>query len=185
MRAPQQGDAERVASLSEKQLTSLRLTYLHQTSKEIAKHAGVTPYAIDAQIERAKQRLGVSTRIEAAELVMRHSPGPYEQLIYGSPPVAPVVGLDPQTVSPDDPARQDEVEIAEQRSVYAPPSSNLTERITRRSWGRPDDLSPFTRAWLIPAAAFLILAIVFTLLTVGEQASQWASKVLPAYQNSR
>jgi len=185
MRAPRQGDAERVASLSEKQRASLRLTYLHQTSKEIAKLAGVTPFAIDAQIERAKQRLGVSTRIEAAELVMRHSPGPYEQLIYESPPVALAIGLDPQTVLPDDTARQDEVEVAEQRSVYTPPSNDLSERIDRRPWGRPDDLSPFTRAWLIPAAAFLILAIVFTLLTVGEQASQWASKVLPAYQNSR
>ena len=184
MRVPRPGDAERVASLSEKQRTSLRLTYLHQTSKEIAKLAGVTPYAIDAQIDRARQRLGVGTRVEAAELVMLHSPGPYEQLIYGSSYVAPVAGPEPQTLLPDDAAGQDEVEVAEQRSVYTPPSGTLTERIDRRPWERPDDLNPFNRAWLIPAAAFLILAIVFTLLMVGEQASRWATRVLPAYQTS-
>lgn len=185
MSEPRPGDAERVASLSEKQLASLRLTYLHKTSKEIAKLAGVTPYAIDAQIERARQRLGVATRIEAAELVMRHAPGPYEQLIYGSPHVAPATGSDAQTAPPDDPARQDEIEVAEQRSIYVPPASDLTGRIDRRLWGRPDDLNPLTRALLIPATAFLFLAIVFILLTVGEQASRWANRALPAYQNSR
>lgn len=185
MSEPRPGDAERVASLSEKQLTSLRLTYLHKTSKEIAKLAGVTPYAIDAQIERAKQRLGVGTRIEAAELVIRHSPGPYEQLIYGSPHVAPAAGSDPQTAWPSDLAHQDDVEVAEQRSIYVSPASDLGGRIERRLWGRPDDLNLFTRAWLIPVTAFLLLAIVFLLLTVGEQASRWASRVLPAYQNSR
>jgi DNA-binding CsgD family transcriptional regulator len=185
MREPQPGDDERVATLSEKQLTSLRLTYLHKTSKEIAKLAAVTPYAIDAQIERAKQRLGVGTRIEAAELVMRHAPGPYEQFIYGSPGVVPVSGLDPEGGQPEDMAGRDGVEVAEQHSVYLPPSSDLAERISRRSWGRPDDLGPFTRAWLIPIAAFLIIAIVFLLLTIGEQGSRWASRALPAYQNSR
>jgi DNA-binding CsgD family transcriptional regulator len=185
MNEPRSGDAERVASLSEKQLASLRLTYLHKTSKEIAKLSGVTPYAIDAQIERAKQRLGVTSRIAAAELVMRYAPGPYEQLIYGSPQVVPTAGPDPEVCLPVDPARQDEVEVAEQRSVYTPPPRDLADGIVRRPWGRPDDLSPFTRAWLIPAVAFLVLAIVLTLLMIGERGSVWASKVLPAYQNSR
>ncbi len=185
MNEPWSGDAERVASLSEKQLTSLRLTYLHKTSKEIAKLAGVTPYAIDAQIDRARQRLGVTSRIAAAELVMRHSPGPYEQLVYGSLPVAVDHDPDPEPPLSDDPERQDVIEVAEARAAYAPPSSDLTDRIAPRSWGRPDDLSPFTRAWLIPVAAFLILAIVLALLAIGEEGSEWASKILPAYHNSK
>ena len=69
------------AVLTQKQATTLRLAYCHLTSKEIARLRGVTRFAIDAQIERAMQQLGVATRIDAARWAMQHIPGPYERII--------------------------------------------------------------------------------------------------------
>ena len=178
-------EAERVASLSEKQRDSLRLTHLHNTSKAIARMRGVTPYAIDAQIDRARERLGVATRIEAAAMVMRHSPGPYEQSIYGPRAVAADSEAVPDMLLPDDPADRHEIDVAEALSAYTPPSNDLAGDVAPHVWRRPDDLSPIARALLMPTAAFLILAIVFTLLAMGDQASKWAARVLPAYQISR
>lgn len=185
MSAVRKDEAERVASLSEKQRNSLRLTYHRKTSKEIAKLAGVTPYAIDAQIERAKQRLGVTSRIEAAELVMRYAPVPYERLIYELPNVAEHRQTESDRFSPEGPAPQDAFELAEAHAAYVPPRLDLSGGSGRVPWGRPDDLSPIARALLIPAAAFIIVSIVLTLIAAGEQGSKWASRVLPAYQHSK
>lgn len=50
--------------------------------------------------------------------------------------------------------------------------------------GDPDEVRPLTRAGLILILAFLILAIVFTLLAMGERASDWARQNLPDYSQT-
>ncbi|MEI9851556.1 MAG: helix-turn-helix transcriptional regulator [Sphingomonas sp.] len=177
-------EADLVAALSEKQRRTLRLTYLHKTSKEIAKLSDVTPYAIDAQIARAIQKLGVRSRIEAAALVMRHSPGAYEQFVYQPPAIADPGSAPPHGSLSDEPADCGEGELAEMPAAYMPPSQHLPGKPARWNWGNPDDLKPVTRAWLIPVFAFFLLAIVFTLLAMGEQASRWAVRILPQQQSS-
>jgi DNA-binding CsgD family transcriptional regulator len=168
-----------VSKLTERQRETLRLTYLHKTSKEIAQIAGVTPFAIDAQIARAMRTLSVGSRIEAASAVMRHSPGAYERLAYQSPALAETAANDPTLPLSNDVPSITEDGVEELPATYTPPPSMLQPQIGRRSWSDPDGLTPLARAALIPVAAFLLLAVVFTLLAGGQAASAWVQRIFP------
>ncbi len=68
--------AARVALLSERQRSYLRLVLEHKTSKEIAAATGSTSYrAVDKQLLKANAILGVTTRVEAARAVAAFEQG--------------------------------------------------------------------------------------------------------------
>lgn len=56
----------RVASLSDAERECLRLVYQHMTSKDIARHLGVSPHTVDMRLRQAIRKLEVTNRIEAA-----------------------------------------------------------------------------------------------------------------------
>lgn len=172
-------EAERIASLSEKQIDSLRLTFAHKSSKEIALMRGVTKFAIDAQIERAMRTLGASSRIEAARMVMRHAGAASDRIVYDPPGLAGVPSGPANPWMSDDPAASDEDRVAELPAPYLPPPERLAGLPRQRSWGNPDDLAPMMRAGLIAAVAFFLLSTVFTLLLMGERASDWVTENIP------
>lgn len=163
------------------QIATLRFVYCGLSSKQIARLLGTSPHSIDARAARATKNLGLQERGDAARWVMANVPGPYERLIYELMAVAPRLPS-VATPMPDEPAMSEGHGVAEMPAAYFPPSTRLPGTVHFWSWGNPDDVSPLTRAWLIPAFAFLILAIVFTLLAMGERASEWADENLPSYR---
>lgn len=170
--------------LSAKQIAVLRLVYCNLTSKEIGRKRGVSSYAVDALAERAMQQLGVASRMEAARWVMQNIPGPYERFVYEAQPVA---GWGPPTAtsaSSDRPSLPDEAGVAEAIAAYTPPNWAIEERPRQRDWRDPGTIGPRMRLALIPAAAFLTLAIAFTLLAAGMAASDWANRNLAPYQQA-
>ncbi len=171
------------AALTQKQATTLRLAYCHLTSKEIARLRGVTRFAIDAQIERAMQQLGVATRIDAARWAMQHIPGPYERIIYELQPLAAAPVTPSITNPPNERWDTGGDGLAEAVALYEPPT-RFPSDVRHWRWGNPDDLKPMARIWMIPLLAFGTLAIVFTLLAMGQAASQWVDRNLPAYRQS-
>lgn len=78
--------AARIGLLTDRQCAYLRLVLLHQTSKEIAASTGSSSYrAVDKQLLKANAILGVSTRLQAAQLLAA-----YEQ---GVEPLHPAIAL--------------------------------------------------------------------------------------------
>ncbi|WP_082449591.1 LuxR C-terminal-related transcriptional regulator [Sphingomonas sp. Leaf67] len=65
----------RVAQLSERQLSYLRLVYQHRSSKEIAALTGVSSRAVDKQLLKANNLLGTNSRVDAARLVADYDGG--------------------------------------------------------------------------------------------------------------
>lgn len=59
------------SKLSPKQKQCLRLVLQHKTSKEMAKELGVTSHAVDMRLRTAMAALGVSSRLEAANILAR------------------------------------------------------------------------------------------------------------------
>ena len=89
--------------LTRKQREVLDLVLQHQSSKQIAKTLGISPYTVDQRIAAARSRLGVATRGEVART--------YGRLLeicgetaYGSP------HMDFEVVSKDEPAQAEERE---------------------------------------------------------------------------
>ncbi|MBN9318251.1 MAG: helix-turn-helix transcriptional regulator [Caulobacterales bacterium] len=62
--------------LTPRELDCLRLVALHLTSKAIAKQLGISPYTVDKHLREALQKLGVSTRREAAIVLGRFETPP-------------------------------------------------------------------------------------------------------------
>lgn len=112
---------------------------------------------------------------------MANMPGPYERLIYELMAVAPRLPSAATFSSPDDALIGLSEEVAEIHAAYVPPSYLLRDEGRPGKWGNPDEVRPLTRAGLILILAFLMLAIVFTLLPMGERASDWARQNLPEY----
>lgn len=170
--------------LSPKQIAVLRLVQCNLTSKEIGLRRGVTSYAVDALIERAMQQLGVSSRMEAARWVMQHVPGPYERFVYEAQPVAgwslPAASIEPSDRS----SEPEDAGVAEAIAAYTPPDWASKEGPRQRDWRDPGTIGPRMRLALIPAAAFLTLAIAFTLLAAGMAASDWANRNLAPHQQA-
>ena len=67
--------------LTQKQIEVLDLLIEHKTSKEIARELDISPYTVDQRINFAKEKLGVSTRGEAA-VAYRRLLEIYEQSAY-------------------------------------------------------------------------------------------------------
>jgi DNA-binding CsgD family transcriptional regulator len=62
-------DLTRVHLLTEAQRACLRGVLAHLTSREIAREIGISPHTVDGHLRAAIQRLGVSSRTEAALLL--------------------------------------------------------------------------------------------------------------------
>jgi len=167
--------------LTATQIATLRLVYCGLTSKQIARRLGISHYTIDERTRRSVHRLGLSDRGAAAQWAMANVPGPYERLVYELLAIAPRRPSAATLALPNDAASALIEGVAEAQAAYFPPSERLVAEVRHWSLGSPDDLSPIKRAGLILVFAFMILAIVFTLLAMGEKASDWASQNLPEY----
>lgn len=79
-----------VTRLTGGQRDCLRLVFQHMTSKDIARTLGVSPHTVDMRLRTAMRMLGVSSRIDAARLlVAEEGEGKaYQPLIYQSPEIA-------------------------------------------------------------------------------------------------
>ena len=77
--------------LTDGQRDCLRLVYNHLTSKDIARILGVSPHTVDMRLRTSMKVLGVTSRIEAARLLVQEearlglTPETYQPLIYQSP----------------------------------------------------------------------------------------------------
>ncbi len=60
----------RVTLLTEAERDCLRLVYQHMTSKDIARHLGVSPHTVDMRLRQSIRKLEVSSRIEAARALV-------------------------------------------------------------------------------------------------------------------
>jgi len=70
----QQSEGEIVlAGLTAKQREVLDLLIEHKTSKEIARRLGISPHTVDQRIQFAKEKLGATSRNEAAAVYRRLS----------------------------------------------------------------------------------------------------------------
>ena len=70
-----QDPLQRVALLTDRQRSYLRLVLQNRNSKEIAAATGSSHRAVDKQLLKANGVLGVSTRFEAARLLADHDAG--------------------------------------------------------------------------------------------------------------
>lgn len=83
-----------VMLLTDGQRDCLRLVYNHMKSKDIARVLGVSPHTVDMRLRTAMKTLGVTSRIEAARLLVQEesggetTPDLYQPLIYQAPDVA-------------------------------------------------------------------------------------------------
>lgn len=180
---PRNRSTEGSIPISAIQIATLRLVYCGLSSKQIARRLGTSPHTIDARASRAARSLGLQDRGEAARWVMSNVAGPYERLIYELMAVAPRLPSI-ATPAPDEPIVAVRSGVAEVPAAYVAPPAQLSGTVLPWRWGNPDDVGPLTRTWLIPVLAFLTLAIVFTLLAMGERASHWADENLPSYRTS-
>jgi DNA-binding CsgD family transcriptional regulator len=58
--------------LTPRERECLRLVDQHLSSKEIARRLGISKHTVDTHLDKARQRLGVDTRYDAARLVAAH-----------------------------------------------------------------------------------------------------------------
>lgn len=67
--------SDRVTLLTERQVSYLRLVLQNRNSKEIAAATGSSHRAVDKQLLKANNLLGVPTRFDAARLLAEHDAG--------------------------------------------------------------------------------------------------------------
>lgn len=92
-------DTDAVMLLTEGQRDCLRLVFNHMKSKDIARVLDVSPHTVDMRLRTAMKTLGVTSRIEAARLLVQAesggetTPDLYQPLIYQAPDVAEAADL--------------------------------------------------------------------------------------------
>jgi DNA-binding CsgD family transcriptional regulator len=79
---------EAVASLSPMQKTCLRLVYDHLQTKQIARQLGLSRYTVESHIKNARARLGATSRLEAARMLVAAEGDPDPPFQASSPPIA-------------------------------------------------------------------------------------------------
>ena len=99
---PDTSAPERLALLTDRQRSYLRLVLQNRNSKEIAAVTGSSHRAVDKQLLKANNMLGVSNRFEAARLLAGHETGveplppaidlPSEKPTFPLPPAVPTAG---------------------------------------------------------------------------------------------
>jgi DNA-binding CsgD family transcriptional regulator len=92
-----EGRALKLSALTPKERECLRLVAQHCSSKEIARELGISKASVDTYCNRARAKLGVTSRRAAAQMVMMLERGegvepPVEAVAVAPPPApAPVV----------------------------------------------------------------------------------------------
>ncbi len=72
--------------LTEGQKACLRLVVQHQTSKEIARTLGISPFTVDQRLDAARRKLNATSRKDAARLFATLDQGGiYQPLVYETP----------------------------------------------------------------------------------------------------
>ena len=99
---PDGGASERLALLTDRQRSYLRLVLQNRNSKEIAGLTGSSHRAVDKQLLKANNTLGVPSRFDAARLLADHDGGveplppaidlPSSKPTFPLPPAVPTAG---------------------------------------------------------------------------------------------
>jgi len=72
--------------LTEGQKACLRLVVQHQTSKEIARTLGISPFTVDQRLDAARRKLNATSRKDAAKLFATLDQGGiYQPFVYETP----------------------------------------------------------------------------------------------------
>lgn len=163
--------ARRAARLTDAQREVLRHIHAHRQSKEIARDLGITRIAVDKRVEAAMQRLGVSSRREAARAhALFEQSGDYERFIGEPAPLADDTDSFPsRTASTID--SSPDLEMEEVAAPYG--VETLTSRPVRpvRQGGMHNDLTFLQRLGWIAGLAFATLAVVLIALSVSQSMS--------------
>jgi DNA-binding CsgD family transcriptional regulator len=167
------GEAERIVLLTQRQMSALRLSLCGLNSKQIGRLLKVSNHTIDKDAERAMRIVGATSRFDAAQIVMRHFIGPYERFVYEAHPLVAQAKFGPVEAVGDeiDPVAE---QVAEAPAFYVPPPATLSFPAQLKIWFRPENFRPSVRGFLmVPLAALIVLAVVFTLIAAFERGSQW------------
>ena len=82
-------ERSRPPGLSERQTQILALVARGLSSKEIARHEGISQHSVNTHIRRARSTLGVSSRAAAAALVSGGAPARRRHAVATPPPARP------------------------------------------------------------------------------------------------
>lgn len=85
--------ADRLASLTPKERQCLRLVLENRSSKQIARQLGISQTSVDTHVRRARAKLGLKDRYEAARRLATWETGGPE--VAAPPPTAPSGGFLP------------------------------------------------------------------------------------------
>jgi DNA-binding CsgD family transcriptional regulator len=163
--------ARRAAGLTAAQREVLRQIHAHRQSKEIARDLGITRIAVDKRVEAAMQRLGVSSRRDAARAnALFEQSGDYERFIGEPLPLAGNTDSLPSR-SASNIGGSPDLEMEEAAAPYG--VETLTSRPVRPIWrgGLHNDLTVVERLGWIAGLAFAILAVVLIALSVSQSIS--------------
>ena len=178
--------SERVSRLTENQKKCLELVLLRNSSKEIALELKVSPHTVDQRLRIAIHTLGVTTRFEAARMLMEHQHGnTYQRDTYQasdietteqSAMILAVVKTEERQIGSDvsDDASEGMSDL-ESHSLNDPTKQMLKLPLFPK-WRHPNDLGIMARLGLIMAIAAGV-AIGFGTLLAGIEALIRISKV--------
>lgn len=157
-------------TLTEGQRACLRLVAEHRTSKEIARTLGVSVATVDQRIKFAAQKLGASSRAEAARMFTSGEPPIYGKPIYDAPDVletadsdmvGPLLGGFMPTI--DRPAMKLQDPLA---TAYPAPDWSIALPV-RTSTRRVNDLSVSARiVWVLTIAFGIVIALALMINAV-------------------
>lgn len=174
----------RLSALSEGQLAALSLVAQYKSSKEIARILDISPHTVDQRMKRVQALLGVSSRFEAARMLMDSpfSPGttPREawgDLIYRSPdiPERSIAGDGCASAAEEDRVA-DGVTFHQAPPAYARGFVGWNDH---RPWyqvlweaGRTNDLTPGARTGIIGGLAIMAVLTMALLVSAVEGLSR-------------
>jgi len=161
-----------IESLSERERAALRLVGQGYTTKQIALQLGISAGRATKIIHSANQKLGVSSRIDAARVLARHE-NREVNIIPGITESLPD-RRDPGHLPSPDAEDSQVTSLREERSAFGASDSPGDLGLPFRRQGRSgNDLTTFQRAiWVIALAAVALLGVgtlAFGLRSLSDQ----------------
>jgi DNA-binding CsgD family transcriptional regulator len=151
-----------VAALTDKQKDCLRLVLQLKTSKDIARELGISPHTVDRRLKDAIEKLGVSNRFAAAQLLAAHQN--CQALACQSPDVGSVPPIADQGEEDEAGERREAEELEPRWSLaYGAPSSGIV------SYTGAKPLGPLQKLLLIAVVA-IASAFAFGAILAGLEA---------------
>ncbi len=146
-----------LADLTDKQREVLDRLIEHKTSKEIARELRISPHTVDQRIQFAKEKLGASTRSEAAVLYRRLVEA-YERMTYENSGVA-------RPMPPADDAARERVSAYE---ILQPDRTRSdSTRVAEADYQVVLGLFDGRHAALMRLGAITVIALLLMLLLLG------------------